>query len=115
MLLGMGSLGAIGAVAGVIGAYYYVQPSLQSAETIRDIPLQVPMRIFSRDGYLISEIGSRKRIPVTYDEIPEHVVLAFIAAEDRRFFEHPGIDYRGVLRAVVRLVRTGNLYVNMLT
>ena len=66
------------------------------------------MRIFSRDGYLISEIGSRRRIPVTYDEIPEHVVLAFVAAEDRRFFEHPGIDYRGVLRAVTRLVRTGN-------
>jgi penicillin-binding protein 1A len=108
LLLGMGALGAIGAVAGVIGAYYYVQPGLQSAETIRDIPLQVPMRIFSRDGYLISEIGSRKRVPVTYDEIPEHVVLAFVAAEDRRFFEHPGIDYRGVLRAVVRLVRTGN-------
>jgi penicillin-binding protein 1A len=104
----MGALGAIGAVAGVIGAYYYVQPGLQSAETIRDIPLQVPMRIFSRDGYLISEIGSRKRVPVTYDEIPQHVVLAFVAAEDRRFFEHPGIDYRGVLRAVVRLVRTGN-------
>jgi len=108
LLLGLGSIGGIGAVAGVIGAYYYVQPSLQSAETIRDIPLQVPMRIFSRDGYLISEIGSRKRIPVTYDEIPEHVVLAFVAAEDRRFFEHPGIDYRGVLRAVVRLARTGN-------
>ena len=107
-MLGLGSVGTIGAVAGVIGAYYYVQPSLQSAETIRDIPLQVPMRIFSRDGYLISEIGSRRRIPVTYDEIPEHVVLAFVAAEDRRFFEHPGIDYRGVLRAVMRLVRTGN-------
>ena len=88
LVLGLGSLGAIGAIAGVIGAYYYVQPSLQSAETIRDIPLQVPMRIFSRDGYLISEIGSRKRVPVTYDEIPEHVVLAFVAAEDRRFFEH---------------------------
>jgi len=108
LVLGLGTLGAIGAVAGVIGAYYYVQPSLQSAETIRDIPLQVPMRIFSRDGYLISEIGSRRRIPVTYDEIPEHVVLAFVAAEDRRFFEHPGIDYRGVLRAVARLVQTGN-------
>ena len=108
MLLGLGSIGAIAAVAGVIGAYYYVQPSLPAAETIRDIPLQVPMRIFSRDGYLISEIGSRRRIPVTYDEIPERVILAFVAAEDRRFFEHPGIDYRGVLRAFARLARTGN-------
>jgi penicillin-binding protein 1A len=108
LLLGMGAIGAIGATAGVIGAYYYVQPSLPEAETIRDIPLQVPMRIFSRDGYLISEIGSRRRIPVTYEEIPEHVVMAFVAAEDRRFFEHPGIDYRGIMRAFARLASTGN-------
>ena len=108
LLLGFGSIGAIAAISGVIGAYYYVQPSLQSAETIRDIRLEVPLRIFSRDGYLISEIGERKRIPVTYEEIPEHVVNAFIAAEDRRFFEHPGIDYRGFLRAATRLISTGN-------
>jgi len=108
LLLGLGSIGAIAAVSGVIGAYYYVQPSLASAETIRDIRLEVPLRIFSRDGYLISEIGERRRIPVTFEEIPEHVVNAFIAAEDRRFFEHPGIDYRGFLRAVSRLVSTGN-------
>lgn len=108
LLLGVGSIGVIGGVSGVIGAYYYVEPSLQSAETIRDIRLEVPLRIFSRDGYLISEIGERKRIPVAYEEIPKHVVQAFIAAEDRRFFEHPGIDYRGFLRAVTRLVSTGN-------
>jgi len=108
LALGMGLTGLIGGVAGVIGAYYYVQPSLPAAETIRDIPLQVPMRIYSRDGYLISEIGSRRRIPITYEEIPEHVVQAFVAAEDRRFFEHPGIDYRGILRAFARLAATGN-------
>ena len=108
ILAGLVTTGAIGATAGVVGAYYYVQPSLQSAETIRDIRLEVPLRIFSRDGYLISEIGERRRIPVTYEEIPVHVVQAFIAAEDRRFFEHPGIDYRGFLRAVTRLISTGN-------
>ena len=109
MLLGLGSIGGIGAVAGVIGAYYFVQPSLPAAETIRDIPLQVPMRIFSRDGYLISEIGSKRRIPVTYDDVPYHVVQAFIAAEDQRFFVHPGIDYRGILRALVQLITTGSI------
>ena len=108
VLLGFGVIGAIAAVAGVIGAYYYVQPSLQSADAIRDIRLEVPLRIFSRDGHLISEIGERRRIPVTYEDVPPHVVQAFIAAEDRRFFEHSGIDYRGVLRAFSRLVRTGN-------
>jgi len=108
VLLALGSLGGIGIVAGVIGAYYYVQPGLPAAETIRDIPLQVPLRIFSRDGRLISEIGERRRIPITYDEVPQHVVQAFVAAEDQRFFEHPGIDYRGVLRALFRVVQTGD-------
>ena len=108
VLLALGCLGGISVVAGVIGAYYYVQPGLPEAETIRDIPLQVPLRIFSRDGRLISEVGERRRIPITYDEVPQHVVQAFIAAEDQRFFEHPGIDYRGVLRAFFRLVQTGD-------
>ncbi len=108
LALGLGLTAAIGAAAGVIGAYYYVQPSLPAAETIRDIPLEVPLRIFSRDGYLISEIGERKRVPVSYEEVPAFVVNAFIAAEDRRFFEHPGVDYRGVLRAVTRMAVTGD-------
>jgi penicillin-binding protein 1A len=108
VLLGLGAIGGISATAGVVGAYYYVQPGLPAAETIRDIPLQIPLRIFSRDGYLISEIGERRRILVTYDELPQHVVDAFVAAEDQRFFEHPGVDYRGVLRAVVEGITTGN-------
>jgi penicillin-binding protein 1A len=109
LLLGVGGVLTIGGIAGVIGAYYYASPSLPAAETIRDIRLEVPLRIFSRDGYLISEIGERRRIPVTYEDVPEHVVLAFVAAEDRRFFVHPGIDYRGVLRALTSLLLTGEI------
>ena len=109
VLLGLGIIGAISAVAGVVGAYYYVQPGLPAAETIRDIPLQIPLRIFSRDGYLISEIGERRRILITYEDLPQHVVDAFVAAEDQRFFVHPGIDYRGILRAFAQLAATGDI------
>ena len=109
VLLGLGAIGGISAIAGVVGAYYYVQPGLPAAETIRDIPLQIPLRIFSRDGYLISEIGERRRILVTYEDLPQHVVDAFVAAEDQRFFVHPGIDYRGILRAFAQLVVTGDI------
>jgi len=108
VLLGLGAMGGIGVAAGIVGAYYYVQPGLPPAETIRDIPLQIPLRIFSRDGYLISEFGERRRILVTYDELPQHVVDAFVAAEDQRFFVHPGVDYRGVLRAVAEGIMTGD-------
>jgi penicillin-binding protein 1A len=107
--LGLGGVMTIAGVAGVVGAYYYASPALPAAETIREIPLEVPLRIFSRDGYLISEIGERKRIPVTYEDVPEYVVQAFVAAEDRRFFVHHGIDYRGVMRAVIQLVLTGEI------
>jgi penicillin-binding protein 1A len=99
----------ISGVAGIIGAYYYVEPGLPRAETIRDIPLQIPLRIYSRDGYLISEIGERRRILVTYEDLPQHVVDAFVAAEDRRFFEHPGVDYQGIGRAFVRLMQAGEI------
>ena len=106
---GLGISAAIGGVAAVIGAYYYVAPALPAAETIRDIPLQIPLRIYSRDGHLISEIGERRRVLVGFDEVPPHVVAAFVAAEDQRFWVHPGIDYRGILRALFQLVLTGNI------
>ena len=109
LLLGLGACGAIGAVAAVTGAYYFVEPGLPKAETIRDIPLQIPLRIFSRDGYLISEIGERRRILINFDDLPPHVVHAFIAAEDRRFFEHPGIDYQGIVRSFGRLLQSGEI------
>ena len=97
------------AIAGVFSAYYYVQPSLPKAETIREIPLETPLKIYTRDGRLIDEIGERKRIIISYDELPQRLIYAFIAAEDRRFFEHSGIDYQGIIRATIKLISTGKI------
>jgi len=109
LLLGLSVTGSLAIAAGVIGAYYYVAPSLPKAETIRDIPLQIPLRIFSRDGRLIEEVGERRRMLVQYDDLPQYVVDAFVAAEDGRFFKHPGVDYQGILRALLQLVSTGEI------
>jgi penicillin-binding protein 1A len=109
MLCGLSIAGAVAVSATVIGAYLYVKPGLPEAQTIREIPLQIPLRIYSRDGRLIEEIGERRRILVEYEELPQHVIEAFIAAEDRRFFEHPGIDYQGILRAAVRWAASGEI------
>ena len=109
LLLGLGVSGILAATATVLGAYLYVSPSLPQAETIREIPLQIPLRIFSRDGRLIEEVGERRRILVTYEDLPPYVVDAFVSAEDGRFFEHPGIDYQGILRALVLLIRSGEI------
>ncbi len=98
----------LGGLAGGFAGYYYLQPALPSVEEMRDIQLQIPLRIYSRDGQLMGQIGEKKRTPVSYDEIPEVVVQAFLAAEDDRFFEHPGFDYQGIVRAAMKLLLTGS-------
>lgn len=96
-------------VAGTAAAgYYYLEPGLPSAEAIREVKLQTPLRIYSRDGRLMAQLGEQWRRPVSFDEIPDVVVKAFLAAEDDRFFEHPGFDYQGILRAAINLALTGN-------
>jgi penicillin-binding protein 1A len=90
-----------------VGLYAYIAPELPSTEALRDIQLQVPLRVYSRDERLIAEFGEKRRIPVTIDKVPELMVKAFLAAEDDRFFEHPGVDYQGLLRAGFELARTG--------
>src|SRR6516225_3081914 len=82
-------------------SYVYLVPSLPSLEVMRNVELQVPLRVYTRSGALIAQIGEQRRIPVTYDQIPDLVKHAFIAAEDERFFEHHGIDYFGGVRAVL--------------
>ena len=107
-ILSLAAAAAISITAGVIGAYFYVFPGLPPAETIRDIPLQIPLRVFSRDGKLISEIGEKRRIPVAYADIPPVVEHALLAAEDDRFYSHPGVDYQGILRAMWVVASTGS-------
>ncbi|MBV8146575.1 MAG: penicillin-binding protein 1A [Gammaproteobacteria bacterium] len=86
---------------GLACSYVYLVPTLPSLEVMRNVELQVPLRVYTRSGALIAQIGEQRRIPVTYDQIPDLVKHAFISAEDERFFEHHGIDYFGVVRAVL--------------
>jgi penicillin-binding protein 1A len=89
-------------------SYVYLEPSLPSAQAMRNIEMQVPLRVYTRSGALIAQIGEQRRIPVSYDQIPDLVKHAFLAAEDDRFFEHHGIDYLGVLRAVMVDIISGD-------
>lgn len=95
-------------VSTIFGFYYYVKPELPDVATLRDVELQTPMQIFSQDGKLISQFGEKRRIPVTYDEIPRHLVEALIATEDSRFYEHPGIDPIGITRAAIVVAMSGS-------
>ena len=102
-LLGASIIGA----GGLYGVYLYLEPKLPSIETLKDVQLQVPLRIYSSDHLLIAEFGEKRREPLQYDQIPERMIQAFLAAEDDRFFEHPGVDYQGLLRAAFQLLLTG--------
>ena len=93
--------------ATVAGGYFYLNPKLPSIEGLSNVQLQVPLRIYSSDGALMGEFGEKRRTPKTLEEIPERMQQAFLSAEDDRFFEHPGVDYQGILRAVINLVLTG--------
>ena len=98
--MGAGLLG-IGAL--ISGGYFYVAPGLPLAEELRDVRVQIPLSIYSRDGRLISQFGER-RTPVAIENIPPLMIQAVLAAEDDRFFEHPGIDYQGTVRAILNFV-----------
>ena len=82
-------------------------PQLPSAESLRDVPLQVPLRVYARDERLIAEFGEMRRRPLPLAEIPRMLRAAVVATEDEHFREHPGVDWRGIARAVAYLVRTG--------
>jgi penicillin-binding protein 1A len=99
---------ALGMAVSGFAAYYYLRPALPSVAEMREIPLQIPLRIYSRDGRLMQQVGEQRRTPAAYADIPEIVVQAFLAAEDDRFFEHPGFDYQGIVRAAVNLILTGS-------
>ncbi|WP_347251252.1 penicillin-binding protein 1A, partial [Legionella sp.] len=87
--------------------YLYLESQLPSVESLKTVHLQVPLRIYTQDGLLIQEYGEKRRIPVTYEQIPPMLIHAILATEDQRFFEHPGVDIFGLGRATVRMIQTG--------
>jgi penicillin-binding protein 1A len=94
---------------GFAGAYQYLAPDIPDAATLRDVKTQLPLRVYSRDGRLIAQIGEQRRIPVTIEQIPATVIDAFLAAEDARFYQHPGVDWQGLVRALVANVSAGGV------
>ncbi|MEH6549176.1 MAG: penicillin-binding protein 1A [Pseudomonadales bacterium] len=102
-------IGAIAAVALASSIILYLQPRLPDAEKIRDIQLQIPLRIYASGNVLIGEFGEKRRTPVEYQQIPETFIKAVLAAEDDNFFNHRGIDIPGLLRAAIQLATTGHI------
>jgi len=81
--------------------------SLPSVKDLQSIELQTPLRVFTQDKQLIAIFGEKRRIPVTFEQVPKNMENAFLAAEDSRFYNHFGVDFPGLLRATKNLILTG--------
>jgi len=93
-------IGAILSVLALLGIVLILAyPRLPSIEALTDYHPKIPLRVYTADAYLIGEFGEERRHFVRIQDVPETMKQAILAAEDERFYQHPGIDTLGVLRA----------------
>ncbi|MCC4114180.1 penicillin-binding protein 1A [Aromatoleum toluclasticum] len=98
VILGTATIAAVSAFA---------WPNLPSLDVLTDYRPKIPLRVYTSDGYLLGEFGEERRVVVTMDEVPAILKQAILAAEDERFYEHPGIDVIGIARAALANVVSG--------
>ena len=94
-----------------VGVFIYLHflQDLPDFTSVKEFRPSVITQVFARDGQRIGEFYSERRIEVPYSRLPRHLVLAFVAAEDARFFEHPGVDITGIVRAFFRNLEAGEM------
>ena len=97
MSLIVGSLSVL-ALIGVAAALIY--PTLPSLEALTDYQPKLPLRVYSEDGFLIDEFGEERRAYIKIEQVPQSMKDAVLAIEDRRFYQHSGVDFKGILRAI---------------
>jgi len=85
------------ALAGLVAVFAY--PNLPSLEVLTDYRPKIPLRVYTADGFLIGEFGEERRNFVRIQDVPPLMKQAILAAEDERFYQHPGVDTVGVMRA----------------
>ncbi|UYZ68001.1 transglycosylase domain-containing protein [Moraxella bovis] len=91
---------------GFYGMAMYLEPSLPNIKELKKMPLEMPLQVYTADHKLIGQYGNRYSLPVAYEDIPETMIQAFLAAEDDTFFEHTGISVKGLGRAITEMIST---------
>ncbi len=90
-----------------IAAYSYMELALPSVDKLKDVHLQVPLKVYGKNAELMAQYGIKRRIPVTLAEIPKPLVEAVVATEDARFYDHPGVDFISLVRAAKAVLSSG--------
>ncbi len=88
-------------MAGIVSILWYYSNDLPDYKFLKNYKPPISSKLYSSDGQLLSEFSSEKRIFVPYNSIPTLVVNSFLSAEDKNFFKHPGVDAKGVIRALI--------------
>ncbi|MCY3821847.1 MAG: PBP1A family penicillin-binding protein [Gammaproteobacteria bacterium] len=118
-IIWLGFAAVCGALTILAGGYLYLNPQVPAASTYQNYRHEAPLRIYSSDGALIGEFGERRLIPVRLDDVPMDFRNALVNTEDKRFYEHSGIDYISLANDTIRLllnptgVRTGASTITM--
>jgi penicillin-binding protein 1A len=98
-----------GITACLASIYLYLSPNLPSIESLRDIELQTPLRIYSIDNKLIGEFGEKRRDPINIEDAPQALIDAILSAEDDSFYEHRGVSIKSLFRAASQLALSGEI------
>lgn len=93
----------------VSGVALYLSPTLPDVDTLREVKLQTPLRVYSADNKLIAEFGEMRRLPISFEQVPQGFIDAILAAEDDNFLTHYGVDPVSLLRAASELLSTGRI------
>ncbi len=100
MVLGVGT---------TVGLYFYLKPQFPDVAVLKDVQLQTPMQVYSKEGKLIAQFGEKRRIPLKLEQMPQELIDAVIATEDSRFYDHFGFDPIGMTRAAIVVATSGSL------
>lgn len=92
-------------------AYWLISPRLPAVESLKNVNLQVPLKVLSADGKLMATFGETRRIPITMKDVPDRLRYAVLSVEDADFYSHSGIDIGGIARAVWLVTTTGSKHV----
>lgn len=95
------------ALCAVTVVILYTNAQLPPVDVLEEIQLQVPLKIMTSDGQIIGEFGEKRRTPIAIEEVPDMLKMAILATEDRRFYDHNGIDLRSMARAGLHLMASG--------
>jgi len=108
-LLVLITLGALGGAAGLGAFYWYVVRPLPVINSLADYTPKLITQIRSRDGQVLRILAEERRIVAPIERIPEHVKQAFVASEDSSFYDHQGLDYKGIARAFWENLKAGGI------